>query len=64
LIRDERDFAYHCDYIHYNPVKHGLCLAPKDWKFSSFHRFVAQGIYPEDWGADQVPDIPANIGKE
>jgi putative transposase len=64
LIRDERDFAYHCDYIHYNPVKQGLCQSPKDWQFSSFHRFVAQNIYPEDWGADKVPDIPANIGKE
>jgi putative transposase len=64
LIRDERDFAYHCDYIHYNPVKHGLCQSPKDWQFSSFHRFVAQNIYPEDWGVDKVLDIPANIGRE
>ena len=23
LIRDEIDFERHCDYIHYNPVKHG-----------------------------------------
>jgi len=23
FIRDERDFAEHVDYIHYNPVKHG-----------------------------------------
>ncbi len=39
-IRDEEDFEKHCDYIHYNPVKHGLCDSPKDWKFSSFSRFV------------------------
>ena len=32
LIRDESDFANHCDYIHYNPVKHGLCKAPKQWQ--------------------------------
>jgi putative transposase len=22
-IRDGRDFQRHCDYIHYNPIKHG-----------------------------------------
>ncbi len=29
LIRDERDFAKHLDYLHYNPVKHGY--VPKMW---------------------------------
>ena len=24
LIRDEEDFMRHVDYIHFNPVKHGL----------------------------------------
>jgi putative transposase len=28
LIRDEKDFAIHCDYIHGNPVRHGLCENP------------------------------------
>ena len=46
LIRNEQDFATHCDYIHYNPVRHGLCKIPQDWKFSSVHRFIAQGMYP------------------
>ena len=54
-IRDENDFERHCDYIHYNPVKHGLCSAPKDWQYSSFHRFVCNGVYPSDWGINQVP---------
>ena len=49
LIRDERDFQNHCDYIHYNPVKHGLCKTPQEWKYSTIHRFIAQGIYPIDW---------------
>ena len=26
-IRDERDFEAHCSHIHYNAVKHGMCLA-------------------------------------
>jgi len=64
LITDDTDFNNHCNYIHYNPVKHGLCQSPKDWEFSSFHRFVKQAIYPEDWGANEAPYIPENIGNE
>lgn len=52
MIRDDRDFSAHCDYIHYNPVKHGLVAAPKDWPFSTFHRAVGEGFYSPDWGAD------------
>ena len=49
-IVDEDDFERHFDYLHYNPVKHGLVSAPKDWPYSSFHRFVKLGAYPADWG--------------
>jgi putative transposase len=51
LIRDEQDYARHVDYIHYNPVKHGLVTQAKDWPYSTFSRWVAQGIYAPDWGA-------------
>ncbi len=34
----DRDFVNHLEYIHYNPVHHGLVNAPKDWQYSSFHR--------------------------
>jgi REP-associated tyrosine transposase len=51
-IRDERDFAHHVDYIHINPVKHGLVTRVQDWPYSSFHRMVKLGIYPEDWAGD------------
>jgi putative transposase len=50
-IRDELDFERHFDYIHYNPVKHGLVARPRDWPFSSFHRWVAAGVYPVDWAS-------------
>nr|WP_067291307.1 transposase [Marinobacterium profundum] len=50
LIRDEHDFHRHLDYIHYNPVKHGLVARPCDWPYSSFHRFVKRGYYTADWG--------------
>ncbi len=48
-IRDESDFSRHLDYIHYNPVKHGLVSRVSDWPYSSFHRYVRQGWLPEDW---------------
>jgi len=51
LIRDQDDFNRHVDYIHYNPVKHGLVKRPMDWPHGSFHRFVERGVYEEDWGS-------------
>ncbi len=51
-IRDDTDFERHIDYIHYNPVKHGLVTRVADWPFSSFHRYVAQGTLPADWAGD------------
>ena len=39
MIRDDRDFETHVNYIHHNPVKHGLVEDPDDWPWSSWHRF-------------------------
>lgn len=50
LIRDDRDLQTHLDYIHYNPVKHGLVESPKDWPSSTFHRYLEEGLYPANWG--------------
>lgn len=52
LVRDRKDFNRLCDYIHYNPVKHGLVRSPADWGHSTFGEFVAKGLYPQGWGAD------------
>ena len=49
VIRDESDLRRHVDYVHYNPVKHGHCHAVADWPYSTFHRYVALGVYPMDW---------------
>ena len=56
-IRDEDDFEQHFDYVHYNPVKHGLVRSPGEWPWSSFHRWVRLGVYPPNWasGGDQPP---------
>lgn len=48
-IRDAKDFKMHMDYIHINPVKHGLVRHPADWPYSSFHRYVKSGWYEPDW---------------
>ena len=50
-IRDDLDLQRHFDYIHYNPVKHGLVKHVADWPYSSFHRYVKLGIVPPDWAA-------------
>ena len=51
-IRNDRDYAAHVDYVHINPYKHGLVQHVADWPYSSFHRFVAEGVYPQDWASD------------
>ena len=43
-LEDEDDFERHFDYIHYNPVKDGHVKCPRDWRGSSFHRWVARGV--------------------
>lgn len=40
--------------IHHNQVQHSLAPAPIARPNSSFHRYVATGIYPADWGLGQV----------
>jgi putative transposase len=61
-IRDEADLARHVDYIHFNPVKHGHVARVRDWPHSSFHRYVAEGVLPADWGGD-VRDIGRAYGE-
>ncbi|MNZ34887.1 Transposase IS200 like protein [compost metagenome] len=53
-IRNEQDFQQHFDYLHGNPLKHGLVCRVQDWPWSSFHRWVKQGIYPLDWGGGEM----------
>ena len=56
-IRDELDYQQHMDYIHYNPVKHGLVDSVQQWPYSTFHLLVKQGEYPEQWGNDVVLNV-------
>ncbi len=52
-IRNQADLARHVNYIHYNPVKHGLARCPHAWTHSSFHRWVEQGYFKVDWLCDR-----------
>jgi putative transposase len=57
LIRDEADYQAHMDYVHINPVKHGLVKRVKDWPYSTFHKLVKQGIYSEDWSGGMEKEL-------
>ncbi|QDU36142.1 Transposase IS200 like protein [Maioricimonas rarisocia] len=48
--RDDEDLKRCLDYVHINPVKHGLVTRVADWPWSSFHRYVRLGEYDVDWG--------------
>ena len=50
IIRNQEDFNNHINYIHYNPVKHGITTDPKKWEHSSFLDYYSNGFYSEDWG--------------
>ncbi len=48
-IRDETSYFVLCDYIHYNPVKHGVAACPHAWPHSSFAQFVRERRYSKTW---------------
>ncbi len=62
-IRDEEDLRRHMDYIHYNPVKHGHCRRVVDWPYSTFHRYVASGVYALDWAGVVGDDAVDEYGE-
>jgi putative transposase len=67
-LESEDDFERHFDYVHYNPVKHEHLRCPRDWQWSSFHRWVSAGVYSADWACSQDPpldfrDIEESVGE-
>jgi putative transposase len=52
------------NYIHYNPVKHGLVRRPRGWEWSTFHRWVRAGHYDIEWGAGlTIQPLPGGGGE-
>jgi putative transposase len=64
VIRDENDFHAHVDYIHINPVKHGLVAQPGEWPHSTFRSWLERGAYDPWWGTDDMPPLPDWAGRE
>ena len=62
-LRDEKDFNQHIDYIHYNPVKHGVVSRPVDWQYSSIHRYIRNKIISAEWGNNPI-SLFDNVGHE
>ncbi len=56
VIRDERDYFMHFNYIHQNPVKHGYTERMTDYQFSSIHRWVEEA--GKGWLADCLRNCP------
>jgi putative transposase len=50
LVRSEDELKRCVDYIHINPLRHGLVNRVRDWPWSTFHRFATEGEYSENWG--------------
>ena len=63
-IKGDVDFIRQVEYIHYNPLKHGLTKSPKLWPLSSFHRYVKQGLYHDTWGANGEIVFEHSVGNE
>ncbi len=61
LIRDDADYERHVAYCYFNPVKHGLVDAVRDWPYSSFHRDVARGLVAPEWTG--VADADGDYGE-
>jgi putative transposase len=51
MIRSERHYYATLNYIHYNPVKHGLVRSPYDWQWSSVQ------WYRENFGREWLRDL-------
>ncbi|NOR81782.1 MAG: transposase [Methyloprofundus sp.] len=62
-IRDDNDYAAHINYIHFNPVKHGWVDQVVDWPYSTFHRFVENGLVTSDWAGGAEIDMDIGIGE-
>jgi len=63
IIRDQDDLNKHIDYIHYNPVKHGLSRNPFEWNMSSINKFKNDGFYQGDWCVNEEINIEGDFGE-
>jgi putative transposase len=63
MIRNQNDLNRHLDYIHFNPVKHGLVRDPFIYPHSSLTRFFEKGFYQRNWGQTEEIEIKGGFGE-
>jgi len=61
IIRDEDDFYRHLNYIHLNPVKHGLVKNPFEYPHSSIMKF--KDYYADGWGVEDEDEPEGEFGE-
>ena len=49
-VHEIDEFADRLDFIHYNPVDHGLAERPEEWPHSSYAAWVERNVYKLGWG--------------
>ncbi len=52
-----KEFADRLDYIHYNPVYHGLVAHPEEWLQSSYGVWIERKVYKLGWGWVQPENL-------
>jgi len=62
-LHNDEEYQQHLEYIHYNPVRHGLVSSPIAWQHSSFGHYVLLGLYQHNWGSGQL-QLPKSVGCE
>ncbi len=58
------DLRAYLDFIHYDPVRHGLCQRAADYPWSSLPSRIAQGHYPESWAEIGPPAAIARVARD
>ncbi len=51
-LHSEAEVQLQVDYIHADPVRHGLVRSPRKWPFSSLHAYIEHGLRPLHWSGD------------
>ena len=62
LLVDVDELRSYLDFIHYDPVRHGVCGRAFDYPWSSLPARVEQGHYPEDWALLGPPASLRRVG--
>jgi putative transposase len=60
-VRNEAALRACVDYVHVNPLKHGLVESVREWPHSTFHRYVAKECVSLDWAGSL--DVPGGFGE-